>query len=267
MSLQAQQNESGRGAADGFFRLLPVRAEPFPHVVKDDWLEPEFYCALESSFPICPPGSGPAGHNLFWGDEGYRRLLDDSPEWRALFDRFHSQQFVDWALAQFEPVFREETALDLEGARYVPWCENREQKQQPALRPPAGASPLDLWVRMDLLQGRVGYGREAHLDHRRRAVSLLIYFCGGEREGGDLVLHGRDGGARLIEPRRNRMVVFPCHSESLHSVTPIEHQSGPRNFVQVTLSGWQDLWTPEPRVAAGGDWLGAARTAARRLFA
>ena len=101
------------------------------------------------------------------------------------------------------------------------------------------------------MQGRTGYARAAHLDHRRRAATLLLYFSDADAdgmEGGDLVLHEGDGGAATtIRPRDNRMVMFPCHNASLHSVSPIRRQERPRNFVQVTLSSSVDLWAPLPR--------------------
>jgi hypothetical protein len=226
------------------FSLAPVIERPFPHVVVDDYLEPGLYRRLVGSFPECPPNSGPTGFTCFWGDPEYDQLLNEEPAWRTLFEIFHGQAFVDHCLAQFAEVFAAEAAIDLSRARYVPYQESRADKQRRQLERPVHA-PDELWSRVDVLQGRGGYGRGRHLDHRRRAVSMLIYFSDADENGmvgGDLVLHGRGGARNPIRPRHNRMVAFPCHKESFHSVTPIEDQNAYRSFVQVTLSSSVDLW-------------------------
>jgi hypothetical protein len=150
--------------------------------------------------------------------------------------------------------------VDLSHARYVPHIETRREKEQGFIDA-AGLSPDQLFVRTDVLQGNVGYDRRAHVDHRRRAATMLIYLCDGdedEKVGGDLVLHAADGQAVTIRPRHNRMVLFPCVNSSLHSVSRIESQRAPRNYVQLTVSSSVDLWEParEPGLAGVGRALG-----------
>lgn len=224
-----------------------VVTQPFPHILADDWLEPDLYRALKASFPDCPPASGPTGFTLFGGDPAYDRLIAEDRNWGLFVRRFHSQAFIDHVLASFAEIFHGEAKLDLSRARYVPYLEGREEKELMQLQETALA-PDDLWVRVDIMQGRKGYYRDPHVDHRRRALSMLIYFCDADEagmKGGDLVLHGRDGEAVKVRPRHNRMVMFPCAAGSIHSVTPIRRQSAPRNFVQVIVSSVADLWDGE----------------------
>jgi hypothetical protein len=221
-----------------------VDLEPFPHCLVDDWLDAYLYRGLCASFPTCPPNSGPTGYTLFWGDGDYDRLIASSGPWADFFRRVHCQEFIDFALGAFADVFAREATVDLSRARYAPYCESREDKQREQLAATALA-PDDLWVRLDIMQGRRGYSRIPHLDHRRRALSMLVYFCDADEagmKGGDLVLHGARGAARTVRPRHNRMVMFPCTAASLHSVSRISRQSAPRNFVQVTVSSAVDLW-------------------------
>jgi len=228
------------------FRLAPVESDPFEHVVAEDWLEADLYAALRTSFPHCPPASGPTGHTLFPGDRDYDRLIEGNPAWRAFVARFQGQAFVDFALAQFRPVFEKEATVDLSRAGYVSYIESRADKESERLARIEHA-PDRLWVRVDIMQGRTGYARAPHLDHRRRAATLLLYFSDAAEDGmagGELVLHGADGARRVVTPRHNLMAMFPCHNRSLHSVAPILAQSRPRNFVQVTLSSSTDLWPP-----------------------
>ena len=230
------------------FSTFDVAPRPFPHVVKDGYLEPDLYRALAGSFPECPPSSGPTGYSYFWGDPEYDQLLAGSEAWRTLFHRFHSDAFIRFVLAQFRDVFARELTVDLSKARYVPYLETRADKERPKIAHVEHA-PDELFVRMDVAQAHKGYDRGAHLDHRRRAATLLIYFCDADENqmvGGDLLLHERSDGApvEVVRPRHNRMAMFPCHNGSWHSVAPIVSQVRPRNFIQVTVSSSVDLWQP-----------------------
>lgn len=225
---------------------LPIRSAPFPHGLADGWLPDAHYRALASSFPDCPPASGPTGFTCFPGDPAYAALMKQ-PAWQKLHDLFHGQAFVDFVLGQFPDIFRSECIHDLSHARYVDYVESRADKESPRLGRVVHA-PDELWVRMDIMQGWGGYDRKPHLDHRRRAATLLLYFCDADAigmTGGDLLLHDRDGEVRAtIRARENRAAMFPCHNASLHSVSPILQTRAPRNFVQVTLSSSVDLWAP-----------------------
>lgn len=245
---------------------LNLAFEPFPHLVDDQFIRPEFYSELGRSFPNCPPGTGPTGFSLYWGDEGYTRLLDEQPAWRALFNTFHSQQFIDWGREQFATVWDEAGCkINLSEARYVPYREDRIDKERATLRK-IEHEPHELWVRMDIHQGQTGYDRGIHVDHARRLVSMLIYMCDhteNQMVGGELFLHASakpqlDRATRII-PRHNLMVAFPCTAHSYHSVARIKSLAVPRNYVQVHISSSVDIW---PREATPGKWrqrLGSLR--------
>jgi hypothetical protein len=252
---------------------LDIKAEPFPHVVQERFIEPEQYRQLRRTFPNCPPGTSPTGYSLYWGDEGYGRLLEEQPAWRALFETFHSQAFVEWGLRQFAEVWqREGCRIDLSGARYVPYREDRVDKERATLRK-IEHEPHELWVRMDIHQGRVGYSRPVHLDHARRLVSMLIYFCDhaeSRMAGGELLLHGAEGrreGGRVptrVAPRHNLMVAFPCSNASHHSVPRITSASAPRDYIQVHISSSVDVW---PRAEPPPRWRRALSSLTHRLEA
>jgi GT2 family glycosyltransferase len=233
--------------------LLKVITKPFPFVTHDQFIRPEYYRQLCESFPICPRNTGPTGYSLYWGDDDYQRLLEEHAAWRALFRTFHSQRFIDWAKEQFAPFWwRAGCKIDLAQARYVPYREDRIDKERATLRE-IEHEPHELWVRMDIYQGRVGYRLPIHLDWRRRLISMLIYLCDhteNRMEGGELLLHAAQqslAGERplRITPRHNRMVVFPCLSRSHHSVSEITSLAAPRNYIQVQISSSVDIWGPE----------------------
>lgn len=229
----------------------PVVARPFAHVVKPDFIEQGAYKELRATFPECPSSTGPTGHSVYWGDEGYERLLSAHPVWRALHDTFHSDFFIQRVIEQFGDIWtRDGCRVDLSRARYVPYREDRVDKQRASLRK-VEHEPHELWVRMDIHQGHLGYSRPIHLDHARRLISMLIYFCDHKESGlvgGELLMH--EGPSQRwyhsrpvrILPRHNLMVAFPCMRQSFHSVSPIEALRAPRNFLQVTISSSIDAW-------------------------
>lgn len=226
---------------------LEVNTKPFPHVVHEQFIRPEHYRRLAETFPACPPTAEPTGYSLFWGDEGYERLLEEQPVWRALHETFHSQRFVDWAAEQFASIWRPEgLGIDLSRARYVPYREDRIDKARPSLRRVEHA-PEELYVRTDIYQGRAGYNRAIHVDHRRRLLSMLVYFC-DPMEGGELLLHTGpqqrwySAPPKRVAPRHNLMVAFPCSARSHHSVSPVASPDAARNYMQVQISSSVDIW-------------------------
>lgn len=232
-----------------------LNVNPFPHVSNKAFIEPHHYQQLLQSFPACPPQSGPTGFSLYWGDADYQQLLDREPAWKSLFDTFHSQAFIDWCRDQFAEVWeRDGCKINFQKARYVSYREDSVDKERAALRR-VEHEPDELWVRMDIHQGRMGYDRPVHLDHARRLMSMLLYMCDhseNEMVGGELFLHDDAKGSSLaatpvrITPRHNLMVAFPCTNRSYHSVSAITAQRAPRNYIQVHISSSVDIWPREP---------------------
>lgn len=233
-------------------RIAPVSEAPFPHVAKDAFLPDELYRELRRTFPDPPPSVSPSGHALYWGDPAYDRLIEENPAWRSLFDACQTQAFVDYVLAQFRSTFAG-CLVDLGRAKFVSYQESREDKESRHLRQPIHA-PDALWVRLDLHRGRSGYDRGIHVDHRRRLVTMLIYFCDADEArmlGGSLVLQPNALGLprrerKVITPRHNRMVIFPCSESSFHSVPPILFATQDRCYVQIHISSSVDLWPSPP---------------------
>jgi hypothetical protein len=229
-------------------RIHDVIAEPFAHIGNEQFIAPELFRALRDSFPDCPPSSGPTGFSLYWQDEEYQRLLHEQPQWRTLYDVFNNQEFINWAIAQFGETWqRDGLKIDLSKARYVPYHEDRIDKERSSLRKVEHA-PEELWVRMDIHQGRAGYARAVHRDHARRLMSMLIYFSDASlMSGGELLLHGSlwkrlTRRPVVVAPRENLMVAFPCNDRSFHSVPRIVTSAAPRNYMQIQISSSVSLW-------------------------
>ncbi|MEZ5360870.1 MAG: 2OG-Fe(II) oxygenase [Bryobacterales bacterium] len=251
---------------------LQLQPKPFPHLVLDGFFEPGLYEQLRTEFPQITKMKRPKGwgQSLYWGDAEYDAHLAASPAWKKVHDMVHSQEWIEYIIQQFGDYWRSEgCTVDLAKAVYVPYCEDRIDKELLELRRPAHP-PHELWSRLDFYQSYSGYYRPVHLDHRRRLISMLVYFQDKDEvgmEGGELILHPpsfdlamlerlrlyhapkpfsklRDRLAQTIavKPKHNRMAVFPCGKHSWHSVPAVRSEIAPRQHIQITISSSYDAW-------------------------
>lgn len=227
---------------------------------------------LRAQFPNIVAMQRPKGwgQSLYWGDEDYERHRERNPAWKIVHDVIHSQDWVDYIIEQFGEYWkREGCVVDLSKVRYVPYCESRADKERFHLEK-VEYEPHDLWCRLYFYQSYAGYYRPVHLDHRRRLMSMLVYFEDHDAAGmtgGELILHPpgldlallakmgvfhapkpfslpRDRFARTIavKPKNNRMVVFTCGRTSWHSVHAVQPARAPRQHIQITISSSVDAW-------------------------
>ncbi len=251
---------------------LKLNPKPFPHLVVDGFFEAALYKQLRDDFPQITKMQRPKGwgQSLYWGDPEYDAHLAASPAWKRVHDFVHSQGWIDFVIAEFGDYWASEGCrIDLNKAVYVPYREDRTDKELLQLRRPAH-EPHELWSRLDFYQSYSGYYRPVHLDHRRRLISMLVYFQDKDEvgmEGGELILHPPSLDLRLLEklhlyhapkpfsklrdrlaatiavkPKHNRMAVFPCGKHSWHSVPAVRTEKGPRQHIQITISSSYDAW-------------------------
>jgi hypothetical protein len=229
---------------------LPVRKDPFDHILQPQFLDPAVYEELERSFPTCGPSTGPIGFSYYWGDPEYEQLITQNWAWKRFFATVHSPSFAQFCAAPFADAYRQYGCrIDCDKAVYVPYRDSRKYKERRHLEK-VTHRPQELYVRLDVHQGHIGYRRRVHRNHHRRVATLPIYSCDSHesgREGGDLVLHRNYlrvllPEAARIRPQRNLIAGFACRPVSLHLVPDILSQSSPRNFLQVQLSSQVDAW-------------------------
>src|SRR5438093_10966270 len=74
-----------------------VVAEPFPHIVSDNLIEPALYRRLKAEYPHdeffdrTSTVGGRAGRDLYRGDAAYSELLKTSPAWREFYEYINSR--------------------------------------------------------------------------------------------------------------------------------------------------------------------------------
>lgn len=255
----------------GVSRLRPV-AWPFPHALADHFFRPAVYEKLRDEFPSIGAKSGSSNgpHSLYWGDEEYEGHLEQSPSWKDVFHMIQSQAFVDFMIEQFEGYWeREGCTLDLSKARYVPYIEDRVDKERVNLRRVEHA-PHELWCRLDFSESNHGSYGSLHRDQRRRLISMLVYFDRPEdpaslegglmlhREGIDLQLLRRLLNGRVpkayslvrdrvatttrVQAQANRTIVLLNGNGSWHSVPKAQPARLPARHVRIVISSSVDIW-------------------------
>jgi hypothetical protein len=250
-----------------------VVSDPFPHITKETFIESNLYARLKAEFPPDDVFArntslgGRAGRDLYRGDAAYDELLRTSPAWREFYKYINSPSYIDLARELFGQYFeRFGCSVDNDRAQFVDCIEQREvlvdktslgRVVREAKNLLAGTKHKDeLFVRLDIAQGAIGYGKPVHCDRPNRLTSMLVYFCDAEEiglKGGDLLLHEHlekrsykdyerhphAGETRVIAsypPKENRGVFFLCSNNSYHSATSVTAQKGFRNFIYVSIS-------------------------------
>ena len=268
------------GDAEG---LLTVRkqdlvVDPYPHLFKKPFIRPDFFARLKAEFPADDlfdrnsSVGGRAGRDLYPGDRLYDEFLASSKPWREFADYIDSPAYVDLVLDLFGPHLAEYGCLaDPSRIRYQHWIESREELAEGTSRISRIAfrvrnalglhrdrhlDPNDVFVRMDLAQAAVGYGKSIHCDRPNRLISMLIYFSDKDdigMQGGDLRVHRhkerkpmeryerhpRDSVTEVvaeIEPAENLGGMFIGCNNSYHSATEILRTRGYRDFVYTSVA-------------------------------
>lgn len=258
---------------------LQVAADPFPHVVLEQFLDPEFYARLRADFPTeadfdAAPKVGPrSGRDIYRGDEEMEKLLRRSSGWREFHGYLNSSSFLADTIELFGAQLETSGfALPAESLRFREWTEPRgDLVQNRHLRRAKGATQRlskavkaeDIYCRLDIHQGIKAYAKPVHTDRPNRVASMILYFADADEigcVGGDLSIHAHIEDKPIsqyerhpapqnttvvstLRPRENLGVFFLCSNNSYHSVSEIQSLSGYRDFVYINLSSRSDrVW-------------------------
>ena len=176
-------------------------AAPFPHVVIDDFLAPDFAAALLDSFPAFERGNAVGDDGRPGGKSTLAKIRQLGPAWQQLDDAIRSPEFLE-AVGRL-------TGID--GLIYDPWYlggGTHENRNGMSLDPHVDFNyhPSERW-------------------HRR--LNLIVYL---NREwddawGGSLELHSDprspDDRIEVVTPLFNRCVIFETTESSWHGFSRI----------------------------------------------
>lgn len=231
-----------------------VANEPFPHLVLETALDPDWCAKLVRGLPplsLVTRGAPPGNNKRF--TLGHRELLASpgvSEAWRETIHQGMSQTFLDRVLAHFGPHVRRELP-DFE-TRFGPLDEIRAAPRTDAGRP---FSSMGLEAQLAVNTPALVSGttvKVPHVDWFAKLFVGLLYLRLPEDDsiGGDLELYrvtdGRavyDGErqlpceavstARAVPYRSNTLVLFLNTPRSVHGVTPRGATDCPRWFINL----------------------------------
>lgn len=227
------------------YSISDLILKPFPYVMKQNFIEPDLYQALKRSFPTLPKNGGRTGYSLYQYHSEYEGFLNVHSEWKLLYDSLMSAEFIEYVSRQFKNYFvANGCKINPVQAKYVDFTETADMCSNRNID--CELSAKDLFVRVDVQQGKTGYQKKVHVDFIRRFASCLIYFS----EADEIDMRGGEFGLytptfdlyKKIPPQDNLAIIFPRWPNSFHSALPVTSTNKPRNFLYVAISSTVALW-------------------------
>ncbi len=259
-----------------------IVADPFPHIIKQPLIRPDFYQRLKEEFPPNALFDGRSrllgerfgfgartGRDLYQGEPRFNNFLKTSTSWREFYDYVNSPSFVKLVFELFGSYMKQYGCrVDPSKSKLTDYKESRlnlwwRSKQAKWLGLGSQKKPNDLFVRFDIHQSKEGYSKPIHCDWPSRLVSLILYFSDADEigmDGGELRIHEhleskpyfnyerypKKEGTRVIQqlrPRENLGMFFLCSNNSYHSVNAIRSIKDYRRFIYLNLSSTaENIW-------------------------
>ena len=195
-----------------------VKTDPFPHVISEEFLNPELYSRLRADYPteaffedqknvtgLSGSRTG-QGFDIYRGDMTYDRLIATSDAWAEFDAWINSTAFVDAFMECFGPHLEEfGCRADIQSTNYDrglverresmtarPTLRDRYNSLMRGFRSNRSIGEVNLFTRLDIHKAMKGYNKAVHCDRPNRLCSLVLYFVDAEKEGiegGTLTLH------------------------------------------------------------------------------
>jgi hypothetical protein len=193
-----------------------VKAEPFRHVVIDDFFAPAYLDRVDLEFPSFERGSALTENGDLGNKSTVEKIRDLGASFAALDDLIQSKDFLD--------LVGRLTGID--GLLYDPW-----------------------YFGGGTHESRHGQDLDAHVDFNRhpienwhRRLNLIVYLNHewDDDWGGALELHSdpraADNRTMRITPRSNRCVIFETTESSWHGFPPIVLPESKRHLTRRSIA-------------------------------
>lgn len=236
-----------------------IVTEPFPHIVVEDALPPDYYRQLAAEYPSFKAiaGEGPHANNYLYLKSAYEipQMPEVSPAWRDFFAYHISRAFYSEIVALFGDHIRDcHPAFEATLGR-------KFEDMTVGIRPPGKAQDAEATTHDAKLDVQFGCNspvvetssvRTAHVDSKFKLLASLLYFReeGDDSEGGELELYRHDPAgaqfdkrhqlirgdfevARTVPYRPNVLVMWVNSPRALHGVSPRHPTSIPRRYVNI----------------------------------
>jgi hypothetical protein len=191
--------------------------DPSPHLSISEVVPSDLYRV--SSFPAIPKSSGGrVGRDLLVDDPGFHDLVM-KPGWREIYQQFQSESLFAELVSLFQDdMIRFNCQINAKQVRLEHFCEPRSYIGSRDYDID-DTDPHSLFVRFDLQAADGTYRPYVHLDHPRRLISGLLFFCDASEEG---LVGGEFALFRDLEFSDDRI----CHVPQIAKKFPIKHNTG-----------------------------------------
>lgn len=227
-------------------------SDPYPHLALTNVVPPDVYAKL--TFPQLQKRSQTrAGWDLFKGESEYDHFFQTDPAWGEVRKLLDSKAFIYLVVSQFRDELAE-LGVNVDALNLIEFTESPAQMSMARIA--GGRFDGEIFSRFDLQASDGSTLRNPHVDHARRIVGGVLFFCDGEEEG----LEGGDFGVwvddafqddrvphkcRMVKTmpvRHNTMYIFLNRNDAFHAPVPLTAAKGSRRWAYFSVSGRQDVW-------------------------
>ena len=245
-------------------------SNPFPYLIIEDFLNPEFYKEIEKNFPLVKELENKKNlvrrmnFDTTYGDQVYDNYCNRSKEFKIFHDWVYSLNFINF----FTKLFIKDLENEYE-KKFLSIDINTIQKKDIIFEKGAvfnnknlgNKSSKDVFIfpRLDIGVGVKNYGidtggRGPHIDNPQRLISILFY-CGGYKsiKGGQHRIFSKNKKLndleveKIIEPTGNKLIASIQNNIAFHDVDPVLEIDGQRNAFYMAISGNTKLWKKPKR--------------------
>ena len=230
--------------------------DPYPHAILTNVIPADLYSQLK--FPQMQKRNNTrAGWDLFKGEKNYDDFFAADQNWKRVQTLLDSEEFIFSMCRVFEPEFKLQN-IDVKRLKLFEFTETPAQMQMGHIA--FGKFDHKIFNRFDLQASDGTTLRVPHVDHARRLIGGVLFFCDGREEGmvggdfgvwrdrqykGDRVAHDCEL-VKTYPIRHNTAYIFLNRNDSFHAPMSVTEISGTRKWSYFSISARQNVWKPDP---------------------
>jgi hypothetical protein len=231
-------------------------ADPYPHAILENVIPAELYSRLK--FPeMRRRNNTRAGWDLFKGEKQYDEFFASNSDWKLVQQFLDSEQFIISVCRIFDDELLQQ-GVEIDKLKLIEFTETPAQMQMGHIA--FGKFDHKIFSRFDLQASNGTTLRNPHVDHARRLIGGVLFFCDSAEEG----MSGGDFGVWVDRKyrgdrkphdcelvgtypiRHNTLYVFLNRNDSFHAPTEVTAISGMRKWSYFSISARQNVWRTDP---------------------
>ena len=236
---------------------------PFPYIKIKNFLNLEFFKALELNFPKVEEFKSSIrsvkrmDYDTSYGDNLYNDLIVKNEYFKKFHEYVYSPEFANF----FITIFKEDIENEYKKGFLIDDVSNYDISPEPFEVGGVIGKKLFkkknnkfFYPRLDVGMGLIGYGKNnggggIHIDNPQRLISILFYLGGYEKiEGGEHRIWKKSINENNLElhdsvkPEKNLLIGGLQNNLAFHDVNPVTLIEGSRNAFYLAISSSIPIW-------------------------